>query len=179
MNKVYIFAPLLLLAGFIGLYMNFAGDYKAKEEAKAARIREDKKRQQEEEARLRQKAVEDAIRLGEQRKKEKAEKDEKDRQEKEARQASIDARDKAYRDQDKLAKQVERLTKEVEAEKVAITKVEDTQRKAKEEEAFLREFVKKAEGNVKSLAEVLEKIEAADRARAAAEAAAAKAAAKS
>jgi colicin import membrane protein len=77
----------------------------------------------------------------------------------------------------RLAKQVDRLTKEITVEREAIAKIEDTKKLNREEEAFLRQFVKQAESNVKRLAEVIDKIDAADKARAEAAAAAAAAAA--
>jgi colicin import membrane protein len=177
MNKAYVIVPLISLLIFGGFYWNFATKYAEKQRAKEVAIRTAKEDKIKEEQQARRVAVEDAIRLQEQRKKEKIERDEKDRLEKEARQDAIDARDKSYRDQEKLAKQVDRLTKEITVEREAIAKVEDTKKLNREEEAFLRQFVKQAESNVKRLAEVIDKIDAADKARAEAAAAAAAAAA--
>jgi colicin import membrane protein len=176
MNKAYVIVPLLSLLIFGGFYWNFATEYADKQKAKELAIRKAKEEKVKEEAQARRVAVEDAIRLQETRKKEKIERDEKDRLEKEARQNAIDARDKAYRDQEKLAKQVDRLNKEIAAEREALAKIEDTKKLNREEEAFLRQFVKQAESNVKRLAEVIDKIDAADKARAEAAAAAAAAA---
>ncbi|MBL9208398.1 MAG: hypothetical protein JNN01_25165 [Opitutaceae bacterium] len=176
MNKAYFIAPLLGLLIFGGFYWNFAEGYAEKEKAKQALVKKEKDEKIRLENEGRKKAVEDAIKLQEQRKKEKVEKDEKDRLEKEARQAAIDARDKSYRDKEKLEKQVDRLNKEILAEKDLIAKVEETKKIARDEEVFLRKYVKEAENNVKELATVIEKIDAADKARAAAEAAAAAAA---
>ncbi|HRE06907.1 MAG TPA: hypothetical protein PKX00_14945 [Opitutaceae bacterium] len=176
MNKAYVIAPFLALLIFGGFYWNFSKGYAEREAVKVAaqkKIKEDKLK---EEAEGRKAAVEAAIRLQEQRKKEKLDKDEKDRLEKEARQAAIDARDKSYRDKEKLEKQVDRLNKEIAVEKEAVAKIEETKKLSREEEAFLKQFVKSAETNVKELANVIEKIDAADKARAAAEAAAAAAA---
>jgi colicin import membrane protein len=80
---------------------------------------------------------------------------------------------KADRDQQKLAQQVERLEKDVKVEKEAIAKIEEERKRAVEEENFLKTYVKQAEANTKSLAEVIDKITAADAARAAADALAA------
>lgn len=179
MNKVYFIAPLVALLVFGGFYMNFAKGHAAREEAKKVAVRQEKEAKLRREAEERRKAVEDALKLQEKRKAEKAEREERDRLEKEARQAAIDARDKAFRDKDKLARTVERLNKEITTEKDAIEKIENTKKLAREEEAFLRQYVKQAETNVKSLTEVLDKIAAADAARAAEAAAAAAAAKKS
>lgn len=179
MNKAYVIAPILGLLIFGGFYWNFAKDYAQQQVAKDAAIKKAKDDKLKEEQVARRVAVEDAIKLQEQRKKEKLEREEKDRLEKEARQAAIDARDKSYRDQEKLAKQVDRLTKEITTEKELIAKIEDGKKLSRDEEVFLRQFVKQAESNVKSLGDVIEKIDAADKARAAADAAAAAAAAAS
>lgn len=176
MNKAYFIAPLLATVVFGFFYMGFSKDYKAKEQAKIEAAKQEKAEQLRKEALAREAAVKEALVAQEKRKKERAEKEAKDIAEKEARQAAIDARDRTYRDQEKLAKQVDRLTKEVEAEKAAIAKIEEDKKKSQDEAAFLRTYVGKAESNAKNLTGVLEKISAADAARAAAEAAAAAAA---
>jgi hypothetical protein len=179
MKKLYILAPLVALALFIVYYLNFAKEYEATEEAQRVAEVEARKKAQLKEIEDRKKAVQDALVMQEQRKAERAEKEAKDLAEKEARQAAVDARDRAYRDQDKLGKQVERLKKEIETVKSEIAEVEKEKQRSVEEEAHLRQYVSAAEANVRSLQQVLEKIEAADKARAAAEAAAAAAAKKS
>jgi hypothetical protein len=178
MNKAYVIAPLLALAIFGFFYANFTKDYALEIQKKEAAAREERAAKVRKENDDRKAAVEAAIKIQEQRKAEKIARDEKDRLEKEARQVAIDARDKAFRDQEKASKQVDRLLKEIETEKAAIAKIEEAKKLSRDEEAFLRQFVKQAEGNVKGLVEVIEKIDAADKARAAAEAAAAAAAAK-
>lgn len=174
MKKLYILGPAIALAIFVVFYINFARQYEADQlaaaEAKKQAIAEAAKKEAED----RKRAIEEALTLQEQRKKEKAAKEAKDLAEKEARQAAIDARDKAFRDQEKLAKQVDRLKKEIEGVKGEIQEIEKEKELAVSEEAFLKEYVTAAEANQKSLEQVLQKIQAADKARAAAEAAAAK-----
>ncbi len=177
MNKAYFIAPLIMLLIFGGFYWNFAKEYQIKQDAKIAAQKkaiEDKKKA---ELDARKQAIEDATRLAEQRIREKKEKEEKDQREKEARAAAIEAREKAARDQEKLSRQVVRLTKDIEEEKVAVTQLEETKKQSVEEIAFLQKAVKESETNVKGLQTVLDKIKAADDARAAADALAAAAAA--
>lgn len=177
MNKAYLFAPLLGCVAFFAVYWNFTSDYKKKEADKVEKVRVEREEKLKKEAELRKKAIEDAVVSMEKRKKEREEKETKDRNEKEARQNAVDARDKAGRDQQKLSQQVERLKKELTAEKEAVEKIEKDKTGYLAEQAFLRDYVKKAEENVKSLEAVLKKIADADAQREK-EAAAAAAAAK-
>ena len=60
--------------------------------------------------------------------------------------------------------------------KAEIAKIKDDQKRSLDEQAFLREYVKRAQGNAQNLTTVLEKIDAADKAFEAAAKAAAEAA---
>jgi hypothetical protein len=97
----------------------------------------------------------DAIKAAEVRKAEKEAKDAKDKAEKEARQAAIDARDKAFRDQDRLTKQLERLKKDIEMEEAASTKLTAARKESEAERQFLVELNAKAQTNLKTLQTVL------------------------
>ena len=97
----------------------------------------------------------------------------KDREE---RQAAKEASQKAFRDKEKLGRQSARLTEDVKAEEDAIAKLEDRKKFLIGEKAFLREYVLKAESNQNNLTQVIQKIIAADEARAKAAKAAADAA---
>jgi hypothetical protein len=173
MKKLYILAPAIALAIFIVYYLNFAREYEQQEQAKIAAVKKQREDELRKEADLRRKAVEDALALQEQRKSERAEKEARDRAEKDAREAAIEARNKAGREQEKFAKQVDRLKKEIETVETDIGQIEKEKERSRAEEQFLRQYVTAAEGNVKSLEQVLQKIKEADAARAAAEAAAA------
>lgn len=169
MKKAYFIFPTLALAVFFAFYWNFNSHYAAKEAEKARLVREAKEAKLRKEAKDRAKAIQDAVAASEQRKKERAEKEAKEKADREARELAIQARDKAFADRKKLSDQVERLKADIETEKRAIAKIEDDKKQAAAEEAFLRDYVKQAEANVKNLQGVLDKISAAD---AAAEAAA-------
>ncbi len=178
MKKTYVYflVPLIGLIIFGAVYWNFSAGYEAKEAEKVQKTKDAKAEKLRQEAKNREQAIKDAIAGQERRKKERALKEAKDRADHDAREAAIEASHKARNDQDKFARQVERLEKEVSTEKTAIAKLEDDKKKIVDEEAFLRIYVKQAESNVNKLSEVLDKIVAADAARAAADAAAAAAA---
>ena len=173
-SYIYFLVPLIGLIAFGALYWNFSQGYEAKIAEKARLVRVAKEEKLKTEAENRKKAIEDAIEAQERRKAEKAAKEAKEQANQEARQLALEARDKANRDQLKLAQQIERLEKDVKVEEAAIAKLEEDRKRAADEEQFLKTYVKQAEANTKSLTEVLEKINAADAARAAAEALAAK-----
>jgi hypothetical protein len=175
---VYFLLPLVGLIVFSTVYWNFSRGIAAREAAHQAAVDQAKKDKLEKQARDNAKAFADAVATGERRKAERAAKEAKDKQDHDDRQAAVEARDKANRDQLKLAQQVERLEKDVQAEKDAIAKLEADKKKAIDEQAFLVTYVKQAEDNARMLSQVLDKIAAADVARAAADAAAAAAAAK-
>lgn len=179
MNKAYILAPLIGLLVFGGIYWNYASKYDAKQAELAAKREHDRQEKIKQDVEARRKALEDAVAQQEQRKKEKAQKEAADAAEKEARQALLDARSKAFTDQEKATRQVDRLTKDIQVEKEEIAKIEKDKEASVKEEAFLRTYVKQAEANQKSLEEVLNKIAEADKAAAAAASAAAAAKAKS
>jgi prophage DNA circulation protein len=182
MKKAYVYflVPLVGLIVFGAVYWNFSAGYDQREAEKVAAIKKLKTDKMLEDARLREKAVKDALVSQEKRKKEKEAKDLRDRKDKEDRENNVQARAKAFRDAEKLQKQTERLTKEIAVVKEEIAKIEDEKKRFQDEIQFLKGFVKKVEGNAKGLNDVLEKIAAADAAaEAAAKAAAALAAKKS
>lgn len=178
MKKAYIFGPLVGVLVFAFFYWNFTKEFALKEQqkveaAKAARDAQLKKEQADRKA-----AIDAALVLQAQRKKEKAEREAKEVADKEFRLKITDERDIANREQERLSKQAERLAKEVDTEKAAIAEIEKQKKFATDEEAFLRQYVSQAEANAKSLEGVLKQIQDADAARAAAAAAAAEAAKK-
>lgn len=175
MKKTYVYflVPLVGLIAFGALYWNFSSGYEAELERKALVVRQAKEGKLRQEAKDREQAIKDAVAAQERRKVEKAAKEAKEKEDQEARQLAVEARDKANRDQMKLAQQVERLEKDIKVEKDAIAKIEEDRKRAADEEAFLKTYVKQAEANTKSLTEVLDKITAADAAKAAADALAA------
>ncbi len=180
MKKAYIYflVPLVGLIAFGAVYWNFNAGYEQREADKISAFKKQRNDKMLEEARLREKAVKDAVVAQEKRKKEKEVKDAKDRKDKEDRENANQARAKAFRDAEKLQKQAERLSKDIGTVKEEVAKIEEDKKRSADEALFLKGFVKKVEGNAKALNDVLEKIAAADAAaEAAAKAAAAAAAA--
>mgnify|MGYP001557638598 FL=1 len=175
MKKTYVYflVPILGVIAFAAVYWNFSSGYEARLAEKAAIVRQAKEDKLRKEAKDREIAIKDALASQERRKAEKAAKEAKEQTDQEQRQLALDAREKAFRDQVKLSQQVERLEKDVKVEKEAIAKIEEEKKRAVEEQAFLKGYVKQAQANTKSLSEVLDKITAADAARAAADALAA------
>jgi hypothetical protein len=172
-SLIYVLAPLIGLIIFGAIYWNFSAGYEAKEAAKAAVIRQARDAKVLEQARANEAAIKAANEGVAKRRAEREAKEAKDKRDHEARQAAVDARDKANTDRIKFNSQVTRLENDIKTEKDAITKLEDEKKKLTDELAFLRVYVKQADDNVKTLKTVLDKIAAADAARAAADAAAA------
>lgn len=171
-SYIYFLLPLVGLIAFGAVYWNFSEGYEAKLAEKTRIQREAKDEKLRIEAKNREQAIKDALAAQERRKIEKAEKEAKEKADNETRQLAIEAQRKAERDQMKLAQQVKRLEEEIKVEQEAIAKIEGQRKLAADEENFLKTYVKQAETNTKKLTEVLDKITAADAARAAAEAAA-------
>lgn len=175
MKKTYVYflVPLIGLIVFGAIYWNFNAGYEAREAAKKEALVQAKHAKLEKEAKDRELAIKDAVAAQERRKAEKAAKEAKDKADRDARIAALEARDKANRDQVRLSNQKDRLEKDVKTEKDLIAKLEADKKLAVEEYNFLKDYVKQAEANTKRLNDVVEKIGAADAARAAADAAAA------
>ena len=172
-NYVYFLAPLIGLVVFGAIYWNFSKGIAARETKRVAMEKQKKEDKLREQAKRNEQAIREAVASQERRKAERLAKEAKEKKDHDDRQAAVEARDKANRDQEKLAKQVTRLETEVQTEKDAIAKFETDKKKLNDEQVFLRIYVKQAEDNVKSLTQILDKIAAADVARAAADAAAA------
>lgn len=158
MKKIYFIAPLLALIVFICVYSVHQSGFKKREADKAAAAASALQAKLAAEQEARKAAMAEAIAAAELRKAEKAAKEAKDLADKEARQLAIDARDKAYREQEKTAKQLERLKKEIEAEQAAIAKLATQRAEAESEKRFLQDFVTKAQANVQALQTLLTKL---------------------
>jgi chromosome segregation ATPase len=171
MNKVYIIGPLAGLLVFGAIYWNFMKGYEVRlQQEEAQRVAAQKARIEKELA-ARRKAIEDAIVAAEKRKVEREAKEKKAAEEKAARDAMLDRRLRAYDDVYKrLRPQLDRLKNDADGIKGEIAQLDLQRKQYVEEETFLRTFVKKAQDNVKTYTDLLDKIAAAEKARAAAEA---------
>jgi hypothetical protein len=177
-SKIYFIAPLIVLVVFGAYYWSFKSDYDAQQAKIVAAEKEKKLEKLKQEAISREAAIHDALVAQQQRKKERQEREAKELKQKDDRENAKLIAEKADQEQQKLARQVEKLTSDVKVEKDEIAKVELENKKATEEEAFLKQYVKMAQDNQAGLAAVLTKIAEADAAAVKAAQAAAAAAAK-
>lgn len=165
-SYLYFIVPLVLTALFGVVYHRYASVY----EQRLAQIDEQKKEERrkklEEEAKQREKAIADAVAQTEKRKKEKADREAKEAHERDLREQAAQERNKAFQDARKYADKVKGLEKEVKENQDEIAKIQQDRKNLLDEQAFLQNYVKQAEANAKSLSTVLEKIDAADKARA-------------
>jgi hypothetical protein len=161
-SKIYFIVPILALGIFFAYYVKFSSEYDAKQAAVVAAdkaVRAEKLRL---EAEAREKAINDANEQQKVRKQARKDRDAmelKQRDDKENAQLNAS---KADQEQQKLARQVDKLTKDVKTVKDEIAKIQDESKQSVEEEAFVREYVTKAEENQAKLAVVMQKIIDAD-----------------
>jgi colicin import membrane protein len=175
-SKIYFIAPIIVLAAFYAYYWNFSSQYEARQAA-AAQVEKDKRLEKlKAEAESREHAIQDAIDAQKQRKAERLAREEKERKQKDDKENALLESGKADQEAQKLQRQVDKLEKDVAAEKEEIAKLENEQKGSVEELAFLKEYTAAAVANQSKLADVLTKIKAADLAAEKAAAAAAAAA---
>lgn len=179
MNKVYIIIPLVALAVFYGFYHNFAKGYEAKIVAAKQKEEEIKKEKARQEVLNREKAIQAAVEAQAKRKAEREAREKLEEEKRLARQAAEDKRERAFSDRNKLTDQSRRLKKDLEEVQEELKKIELQKKTLIDEQAFLKDYVKQAEANVKYYYDLLEKIAQAEKARADAAAAAAAAAKRS
>jgi hypothetical protein len=172
-TSIYFIFPIVALVLFGGYYWNFRSTYEAHqaEIAKAAKEKIAAKLLKDEEER--DKAIQDAVEAQKARKAERQAREALDRKQKDDKENARLNADKAEQESQRLQREVEKLTKDVASEKDDIAKIEADDAKQVAEQAFLADYVKKAEDNRADLAMVLTKIQAADEAEARAKALAA------
>lgn len=173
MNKIYILIPLIGMLLFGGYYLKFDKGYEETLQKKKADAEAVIKAKKEQDAKNREIAYNDAIKAAAKRKLEREEKERVDTAKKEARLQADELRQKTFDDRKYANEQVERLKKEVAAVQAEVAKYEEEKKNRASEMVFLKEFVQKAEANQKYYYDLLDKIAAADKAKAEADAAAA------
>jgi uncharacterized protein (DUF3084 family) len=179
MNKFYLIVPLVALTIFYGFYRNFSNGYAAKIEIAKAAEADAKKLKAKQDIENREKAIQAAIETQAKRKIEREAKEKMEEEKRTARQNAEDKRERAFSDRNKLADQARRLKKDLEEVQAEVKKVEEQKKNMVDEHAFLKNYIKQAEANVKYYYDLLDKIALAEKARADAAAAAAAAAKKS
>jgi hypothetical protein len=165
MNKAYFLVPLIAVILFTGYYWSFKTAYEKKLEDQRQVEKEANIERLKVEAKNREIAIQQAVKADAVRKAQRAEKEAKDKKEKEDRNAAADARGKALREQGRLETQARRLADQVVILKEEIGKIEEQKKSAQAEQDFLNVYVKQAEANVVSLTAVLDKIDAANKAK--------------
>ncbi|MEO6875727.1 MAG: hypothetical protein ABI222_12985 [Opitutaceae bacterium] len=170
---LYVLAPLVGLIIFGAIYWNFSKSLAKREATRVANEKAKREAKLAKQARDNEQAIKEAVASSTKRKAEREAKEAKDQANKDARAAAVEAQNKADRDQRKLGLQVDRLEKDVVTEKQAIAKLAADKTDLRAEQEFLKKYVKQAEENAHNLTQILDKISAADAARAAADAAAA------
>ena len=178
MNKAYLIFPLIGLLIFGGIYVNFNKGYEAKQAAIRQKADDDKKAKAKQQLVERENAIKAAVESQAIRKKEREEKDRLEEAKKVARQQAEDLRQKTYDDRNKFRDQVSRLKKDLAEVKDATAKIAEEKKRHADEDAFLKNYVKQADANVKYYSDLLDKISAAEKVAAEAAAAAAAAAKK-
>lgn len=176
MSKTYFIAPLVALILFIGAYSWSQSGRAEREQARAAEVRAEREAKLLAEREAREKAIAEALVFQEQRRKERAERETREAAERETRQNALDARDHAYRRQERLARDIERLRREVADEQEAVNRLRIDKDASLAEQAHLKAFLPRIRAAAAELEKVLRQIAAAEteRARQAAAAAAAK-----
>jgi len=173
MNKVYFIIPLIGALIFGGFYYNFTSQYEARARVVAAKVEQERKDRAAQDIKNREAAIKAAIETQAKRKLEREKKEAAEEAKRVARQEAEDQRLRSFDERNKLRDQVARLKKDLEEVKAAIAKVAEEKKRHVDEEAFLKTYVTQAEANQKYYYTLLDKIDAAEKARAAAEAAAA------
>lgn len=165
-SYLYFIVPVLLTALFSVYYFHYA----SLAEQRLERMHQEQvaKRNAElaKEAKQREKAIADAVALTNKRKAEKKAREEEEAREAAARELAQQKRDKSMQDARKYAEQAKQLQKQVQTNKEQIAKIEADAKDQVAEQDFLRQYIKKADANTQSLEVVIQKIDAADKARA-------------
>jgi len=174
MKKIYFIGPIATFAVFAAYTMHFNKEYEAHEAQVALEAKTVREAKLKVEADARKKANEEAMASQARLKKERLDKEAEELRKKEARQAAIDARDRNFREQEKLARQVERIKKDIKVEQDALAKLDGSIKFNNAEKAFHGQFIEKAKQNITYLTDLLTKIDAVEVAHASAAAAAPK-----
>lgn len=173
MKKVYVIWPVLGMLVFTGLYWNFSRGTAERQHQVELRQAEERRTRILKEAESRKRAIEDAIAAQAKRAAERAAKEKKTEEENAARQALLDKRNQVFEDVNKRLKpQLDRLKSDADEIKASIAQLEMQKKQYLDEEAFLVTYVRQAQANVKTHYAILDRITAAEKARADAEAAA-------
>ncbi|HZP60403.1 MAG TPA: hypothetical protein VFB27_08765 [Opitutaceae bacterium] len=176
-SHIYALGPIIGLIVFCAFYIPFARRFDQDQAAKQAAI--DQKRQQDAmaQAEARREAIIKANEDADRRRKEREAKAAQEKAEKDAFDAADAERTKAFNDEKKFRDQADAVQKQIEGEQKAIADLEHQKQEAQKEQDFLKSYIQQAQTNVQNISSLLDKLAAAEKARADADAAIKKAAA--
>ena len=173
---VYFVAPIIALAIFCAFYIPFTHRFEAEQAAKQRAIEAKREAEARAQAEARRQAIIQANKEAERQKQEIAARKAREKAEQDAFNVADAERTKAFNDQNKFKDQVDGLQKQVDSEQKAIADLDHQKTEAVKELDFLKTYIKQAGVNVDNITSLLEKLAAADKARADADAALKKAA---
>jgi uncharacterized protein YqfA (UPF0365 family) len=165
MNKSYVVVPLAAIALFGSLYWSYSARREDTlrtqvEQAAAARAEQ---AERDREAQVASVAAANAAL--DQRKQERLEKEQRDAAQKQAQHEAEQRREHAFEQERKLRSQVDRRRADLDRTRESLRLLNARQQEITAESTFLTDYVKQAEANQESLYQLLEKIDAAERAR--------------
>jgi hypothetical protein len=165
-KHIYMLVPVCGVILFSLFYIPFARHYdelqmlKHKQELAAIQAKADA------DAEDRRKASIEANLNAERRKAEREAKAKREKAEQDALDAAAAAEVKAHNDKQKYEEEVTGLTKQIKLEQAAIAAVEHDKQDALKEQDFLKTYIQQAEANRQNILSLIEKLAAAEKARA-------------
>jgi hypothetical protein len=163
---IYMLVPLCGLLLFIPFYLSFASRYDAMKAAEKEKQREIIQQKANDEAQARRDAILENNRQAEERKKERLAHEAKVKSEQDALDTAAAEDRKAFNDKEKNDTHVTQLQNEIKAEQTALDDLENQKRQSLKEQEFLKAYVQQAETNRQNILGLLDKLDAAVKARA-------------
>jgi hypothetical protein len=168
---IYMLVPLCGVIVFSMFYVPFANRYAELEVQKHKEEVAERNAKLEKEAEDRAEASRQANEAAAKRKAEREAKAAREKAEEDTLAAADAARVKAHNDKQKYEEEVTELTKEIKLEQEAITELQTNKDDALKEQDFLKSYVQQAEANRQDILGLIDKLTAAEKARADADAA--------
>jgi hypothetical protein len=165
-NYIYILVPICGLIIFSMFYIPFARHYEELQALKHHQELLDRQAKADAEAEARRQASIEANLNAERRKAEREARAARDQAEQNALDAAAAADTKAFNDKQKYEAEVTELKKEIKVEQAALATLATEKEDALKEQDFLKTYVQQAEINRQNILSLLEKLAAAEKARA-------------
>ncbi|MDR1497021.1 MAG: hypothetical protein LBS59_01215 [Puniceicoccales bacterium] len=166
MSKSYVIIPVLALGAFGYFYHGFVEEDHARQTTRRLAEKQQRDTKLAAETAARKKALDDALAAQNARKKARETREAAERARADKRAAAIDARDKSFRENEKLTRQKSRLQREIAVEDTALAALAADQKTADSESSFLQKYTAAATQNTAALQALLDKIVALERAAA-------------